>query len=316
MTTYHSYTGKPRMAVFKLVLLGELGVGKTSIFFHAKGDPFVDKKEPSLRIESCSKVVSVNGEKVTLTLWDTVGVERFRTLTRNYYRNSHGVLLVYSVDNPASLRQLSRWSQDADEFAPTALKFVIGTKADRENVIASERVANFGSVHRCENAFLLSSKTVLGTRHDVLLFLTWCQSKNRKMDKLSPPPQLNLTGNLAENWRRFKQQYEIYEAASGTDQRDERVRSMTFLHVVGSESLEIYNTFSWDEDGDKFKLTAICEKFEDYCNPRKNVTFERHVFFTRNQREGEHGGPKIEVDETRPPAVQPPRRIPHTLKAK
>lgn len=107
------------------------------------------------------------------------------------------------------------------------------------------------------------------------------------MDKLSPPPQLNLTGNLAENWRRFKQQYEIYEAASGTDQKDEKVRSMTFLHVVGSESLEIYNTFSWDEDGDKFKLTAICEKFEDYCNPRKNVTFERHVFFTRNQREGE-----------------------------
>ena len=107
------------------------------------------------------------------------------------------------------------------------------------------------------------------------------------MDRFLPPQQLSLTGNLAENWRRFKQQYEIYEIASGTDKKDAKVRAMTFLHVVGLESLEIYNTFSWENEDDKLKIDKIFEQFADYCNPRKNVTYETHVFFTRNQKEGE-----------------------------
>ena len=99
------------------------------------------------------------------------------------------------------------------------------------------------------------------------------------MDKLQPPSALTLTGNLAENWGRFKQQFEIYEIASGLGRKDGKVRAMTLLHVAGSEALEVYNTFQWDADDDKKKVDKIMEKFERYCNPRKNLTFERHSFF-------------------------------------
>ena len=105
------------------------------------------------------------------------------------------------------------------------------------------------------------------------------------MDKLQPPSALALTGNLAENWRRFNQQFEIYEIASGLARKDGKVRAMTLLHVAGSEALEVYNTFQWDEDNTK--VEKIMEKFERYCNPRKNLTFERHSFFSRNQLKGE-----------------------------
>ena len=57
---------------------------------------------------------------------------------------------------------------------------------------------------------------------------------------------------------------------------------MTLLHVVGPEALEDYNMFQWDSDGDEKKVDNIMEKFEQYCNPRKNLTFERHTFFSRN----------------------------------
>ena len=107
------------------------------------------------------------------------------------------------------------------------------------------------------------------------------------MDKLQPPSALALTGNLAEKWRRFKQQLEIYEIASGLARKDGIVRAMTLLHMAGSEALEVYNTFQWDEDEDNTKVEKIMEKFERYCNPRKNLTFERHSFFSRNQLEGE-----------------------------
>jgi hypothetical protein len=53
------------------------------------------------------------------------------------------------------------------------------------------------------------------------------------------------------------------------------------------ETLEVYNTFQRGTAGDDVKVDKIMEKFERYCNPRKNLTFDRHSFFTRNQQEGE-----------------------------
>ena len=62
---------------------------------------------------------------------------------------------------------------------------------------------------------------------------------------------------------------------------------MALLHVAGIEALEVYNTFQWDTEGDNVKVDKIMKKFEIYCNPRKNLPFDRHLFFTRNQQEGE-----------------------------
>ena len=79
----------------------------------------------------------------------------------------------------------------------------------------------------------------------------------------------------------------MYLTASGIGEKDDRIKSATLLHVAGEEALEIYNTFTWDEEGDDKKVAAVMAKFEAYCNPRKNVTWERHIFNTRNQQPGE-----------------------------
>ena len=107
------------------------------------------------------------------------------------------------------------------------------------------------------------------------------------MDKLSPPEALNLDGNIADSWRRWKQRFEIFSLASGLSGKDAKIQAATFLHVAGTEALEVYNTFTWESDDDKSKVDKITEKFDGYCNPRKNVTWERHKFNTRNQQVGE-----------------------------
>lgn len=107
------------------------------------------------------------------------------------------------------------------------------------------------------------------------------------MATLQPPPQLSLEGNLSENWKRFKQLFEIYLVASSTVEKTDRVQAMTFLRIVGPDAVEIYNTFDWQEEEEKENLRNIMEKFEGYCNPKKNVTYERHVFNTRNQGQSE-----------------------------
>lgn len=107
------------------------------------------------------------------------------------------------------------------------------------------------------------------------------------MDKIQPPGTLSFAGNVAENWRKWKKRFELYSTASGIDAKDQKIQSATLLHVAGEEALEIYNTFTWDKDGDDKNIDAIKAKFEAYCNPRKNVTWERHLFNTRNQQPGE-----------------------------
>ena len=98
------------------------------------------------------------------------------------------------------------------------------------------------------------------------------------MSVFKPPSTLSLEGNVAENWRKWKQRFQPYMDASGSIKKPEKQRVAIFLHLVGEEALEIYNTFSLSTA--EQKLDVLFQKFEDYCNPRRNITFERHKFFT------------------------------------
>ena len=105
------------------------------------------------------------------------------------------------------------------------------------------------------------------------------------MHKVAPPEPLNLEeSNLADAWGRWRQHFKVFSLASGISEKDEKVQAATLLHVAGPEALEVYNTFTWEDEGDKKKVNKILEKFEAYCIPRKNITWQRHLFNTHNQR--------------------------------
>ena len=117
------------------------------------------------------------------------------------------------------------------------------------------------------------------------------------MDRLNPPESLQLQGNVADNWKRFKQAFLIYQAASGLDSKNRKVQSMTLLHIIGTEALDIYNTFHWAADecndfqhcnaaADFHVVDCILKKFDTYCAPRKNITIEKHVFFPQKPKRG------------------------------
>ncbi len=107
------------------------------------------------------------------------------------------------------------------------------------------------------------------------------------MDGLKPPQPLQFEGNTAENWKKWKQKFGLYMTASGVETKDKKIQSCTLLHVIGDEALEIYNTFDFAETEDKNDVKVIIKKFDDYLEPQKNVTFERHIFNSRVQAPGE-----------------------------
>ena len=106
------------------------------------------------------------------------------------------------------------------------------------------------------------------------------------MEHFKPPSPLKLEGNVAENWRIWKQKYRNYVTAIDMEEMSEARQLAILLHVVGDDALEVYNTFTFTAE-ERNKVEPVLERFEAYCNPRKNLTYERHKFFTRNQLSGE-----------------------------
>ncbi|PAA49853.1 hypothetical protein BOX15_Mlig003907g3 [Macrostomum lignano] len=142
---------------FKLVLIGESGVGKTSLFMRVKENRFCS--EAALGLEFCTADATVDGVRIKLAHWDTAGVERFRTLTRNYYRHCHCALLVCSLDDKSSLDNLHRWNQDVDFYCKDCLKVIVANKNDLQPEVSAEQLQNFASTFGCKQVFYVSAKT-------------------------------------------------------------------------------------------------------------------------------------------------------------
>ena len=101
------------------------------------------------------------------------------------------------------------------------------------------------------------------------------------------PNVLQLTPeNRSTNWDLFKQRWNNYEIATGLVNKPEEIKLATLLSTIGEEALIVYNAFNWSQDEEK-TVSAVLEKFESYCKPKKNVTYERFLFMSRKQKVGE-----------------------------
>lgn len=104
---------------------------------------------------------------------------------------------------------------------------------------------------------------------------------------INRPGNLSLEGNLAENWRRFKQNLTIYLDASGKTSESEATKVAILLNIAGEDAIELFNTFTFTDEEDKKKLDPVIAQFENYCNPRKNIVFERYKFWQCVQESSE-----------------------------
>ena len=76
-------------------------------------------------------------------------------------------------------------------------------------------------------------------------------------------------------------------ATGASEYESAKRQACLFLHVIGEEAVKVYNNFTLATEEDKFNVAKIIEKFDGYCNPKKNETFERHKFFIRIQNNDE-----------------------------
>uniref|UniRef100_A0A3B5M3C3 Uncharacterized protein n=1 Tax=Xiphophorus couchianus TaxID=32473 RepID=A0A3B5M3C3_9TELE len=145
-----------RCRTFKVLVIGDSGVGKTCLTHRLCAGEFPRRSEATIGVDFRERALEVDGEKIKLQLWDTAGQERFRkSMVQHYYRNVHAVLFVYDVTCPASFNGLTSWVEECrqNSLGHEIPKFLIGNKSDLRDVgrtdchVSQELAMNFAKAH-------------------------------------------------------------------------------------------------------------------------------------------------------------------------
>lgn len=120
--------------LFKLLLIGDSGVGKTSVLFRFSDDAFNSTFISTIGIDFKIRTIELGDKKIKLQIWDTAGQERFRTITTAYYRGAMGILLVYDITNEKSFENIKTWIKNIEQHASADVeKMILGNKCDMED---------------------------------------------------------------------------------------------------------------------------------------------------------------------------------------
>lgn len=116
--------------LFKLLIIGDSGVGKSSLLVRFADDCFSGNYITTIGVDFKIRTIEIHGERVKLQIWDTAGQERFRTITATYYRGTHGVVIVYDVCSGESFANVKRWLQEIDQNCEVVNRILVGNKND------------------------------------------------------------------------------------------------------------------------------------------------------------------------------------------
>ncbi|EOA38476.1 hypothetical protein CARUB_v10010231mg [Capsella rubella] len=127
-------SGQPEFDyLFKVLLIGDSGVGKSSLLLSFTSNTF-DDLSPTIGVDFKVKYLTIGEKKLKLAIWDTAGQERFRTLTSSYYRGAQGIIMVYDVTRRDTFTNLSDiWAKEIDLYSTNqdCIKMLVGNKVDK-----------------------------------------------------------------------------------------------------------------------------------------------------------------------------------------
>ena len=119
---------------FKIIIVGDSGVGKSCLSIKATRNYFEDFYSPTVGFEFLTFNVKVDEKIVKLQIWDTCGQEVYRSLISSFYRSASLAIIVYSIENEASFNNIEKWLNDIKtQSNPDVKIFLIGNKADLED---------------------------------------------------------------------------------------------------------------------------------------------------------------------------------------
>jgi len=117
--------------VFKLVLIGDSGVGKSCLLLRFADDTYTESHISTIGVDFKIRTIQLDGKTIKLQIWDTAGQERFRTITSSYYRGAHGIIVVYDTTDSETFEHVKTWLHEIERYASENVnKLLVGNKSD------------------------------------------------------------------------------------------------------------------------------------------------------------------------------------------
>lgn len=117
--------------VFKILLIGNSAVGKSSLLMRFADDIFHETFLPTIGVDFKIRTIEHEGSKIKLQMWDTAGHEKFKTITSAYYKGAQGILLVFDLCDKKSFGDIKTWLSEVDRFSTNeSVKILVGNKSD------------------------------------------------------------------------------------------------------------------------------------------------------------------------------------------
>ena len=142
--------------IFKIITIGDTNVGKTSIIRRFIYNVFEDESIGTIGVSfSFKEVILKNGQIIKLKIVDTAGQEKFKSVTKSYFKNTDGVLFVFDYNDEKSFEYISEWVQIFEENInkDTISRFLIANKSDLEQRVSEDSINNFLNQHKNKYKF-------------------------------------------------------------------------------------------------------------------------------------------------------------------
>jgi len=125
--------------LFKIVLIGDSGVGKSNLLSRFTRNEFNLESKSTIGVEFATKSIQVEGKTIKAQIWDTAGQERYRAITSAYYRGAVGALLVYDISKHSTFENVERWLKELRDHAEANIVvMLVGNKSDLRHLRAVE----------------------------------------------------------------------------------------------------------------------------------------------------------------------------------
>ncbi|CCD26859.1 Rab family GTPase YPT32 NDAI_0I02910 [Naumovozyma dairenensis CBS 421] len=150
--------------LFKIVLIGDSGVGKSNLLSRFTTNEFNIESKSTIGVEFATRTIEVEGKKIKAQIWDTAGQERYRAITSAYYRGAVGALIVYDISKSSTYENCNHWLTELKENADDNVAVgLIGNKSDLAHLraVPTDEAKNFA----LENQLLFTETSALNSEN-------------------------------------------------------------------------------------------------------------------------------------------------------
>ena len=192
------------MSFYKVLVIGDVGVGKTSLVNRIVYNSFSEKYKATIGCEFGLKILEIKGENVRIQLWDLAGQDRLGGISKLYCRDANGALVVNDITRENSLEQVCLWKASVDdnvcmEDGSPIPMILCANKADllgSESNINEESIHEYAVSHKFTAGFLCSSKTGMNTNEALVKLVENIISRNKNSDHLTEDIRKNAGKKL------------------------------------------------------------------------------------------------------------------------